>query len=321
MKFLPYSCTPLTRMNTTSSKLGCDIYCKRDDLFERDGGGSKARMLQYILADVTPLSYDVVLTAGGPCSNFNRACAMACARLDVPMHLVVYTDNQQEFKTSVNYKICKAYKIVTTVCQKNDVPQTIQQVKAMYEEQGKRVKLVYGGGKSLEGTYAYFRAVDELQQQLADVDHIFVACGTGTTLAGLSTGAALWFPKAQVHAISVARAWLQEENVLKELLKEFREYLSNNTEANLDDPPSNIKYYEQFLYGGYARSSVMLHSDIDDCMRNEGILVDPIYVGKAWHGMVNIIKQEPASFKGKRIVFWNTGGVYTLLSSLPSVIG
>lgn len=321
MESLPYSCTPLTRMNATSGKLGCDIYCKRDDLFERDGGGSKARMLQYILADVSPRSYDVVLTAGGPCSNFNRACAMTCARLAVPMHLVVYTDNQQEFETSINYKICNAYRIETTVCQKCEVAQTIQQVKAMYENLGKRVKLVYGGGKSLEGSYAYFRAMEELRLQLADVDHIFVACGTGTTLAGLSTGAALWFPKAQIHAISVARTWIQEKSVLMGSLKELREYLSHKTGLVQADSFSNIHYYERFLYGGYARSSVELVSDIEECMRSEGILVDPIYVGKAWHGMVNIIKQDLVSFKGKKIVFWNTGGVYTLLSSLPSVMG
>lgn len=66
MRHLPYNATPLTHMMSTSNVLECDIYCKRDDLFERDRGGSKARMLQYILADVSPLSHDVVLTAGGP---------------------------------------------------------------------------------------------------------------------------------------------------------------------------------------------------------------------------------------------------------------
>lgn len=318
MKHLFYNATPLTYMSKTSSKLRCDIYCKRDDLFERDGGGSKARMLQYILADVSSQSYDVVLTAGGPCSNFNRACAMACARIEVPMHLVVYTNDKNEFNTSLNYKICNTYKINTTYCEKRDVANTIQKVKETYEEQGFRVKLIYGGGKSLEGAYAYYKAVEELYHQLVDVDHIFLPCGTGTTLAGVSTGASQWFPSAKVHGISVARTWAQEKDILLGSIRELIEYIQLQKECTLGISNQNINYYDRFLYGGYAKSSSELDADIIDCLSNESILVDPIYVGKAWHGMLNIIKEHSALYEGKKIVFWNTGGVYTFLSSLIS---
>lgn len=319
MKHLPFNATPLTFMAKTSSKLQCNIYCKRDDLIERDGGGSKARMLQYILADVTPLTHDVVLTAGGPCSNFNRACAMACARLSIPMHLVVYTENEAEFNTSLNYKICNAYRVKTTYCKKKNVAQTIQEVRETYEAQGLRVKLIYGGGKSLEGSYAYYEAVKELNEQLSNIDHIFVACGTGTTLAGIGIGATRWFPAAKIHGISIARTWNQEKDILLENMQKLRTYLRMPNIKEHDIFFQNIKYYEQFMYGGYAKSSSALNSDIMECIRNEGMLVDPIYVGKSWHGMLNIIKENHSLFKGTKIVFWNTGGVYTLLSLLSSI--
>ena len=128
MKHLEYSPTPVTQLSYFSKKLGCNILCKRDDLFAEAGGGNKARMLQYILADVSPQNFDVLVTAGGPCSNFNRACALMCAKLGIPMHLVEYTDMPEEFETSLNYYLCNLAGIRKTRCDKSNVPTTIKQV-------------------------------------------------------------------------------------------------------------------------------------------------------------------------------------------------
>ena len=100
MKHYPIAPTPITRLKYFSDKLGVNLLCKRDDLFPSAGGGNKARMLQYILADVTRDNCDVLVTAGGPCSNFNRACALMCAELGIKMHLVEYADNLEEYDTS-----------------------------------------------------------------------------------------------------------------------------------------------------------------------------------------------------------------------------
>ena len=155
MNHLDFSSTPITDLPYYSKKLGVNLLCKRDDLFAEAGGGSKARMLQYILADVNPDNYDVLLTAGGPCSNFNRACALMCAKIGIPMHLIEYTDEPNEFETSLNYYLCKLASIRTTRCAKVQVPETISKVLGMYQDEGKNVKYIYGGGKSLEGIYAY----------------------------------------------------------------------------------------------------------------------------------------------------------------------
>ena len=143
MEHLDFFPTSVTSLSYYSHELKVNLLCKRDDLFAEAGGGNKARMLHYILADVNPDSYDVVLTAGGPCSNFNRACALMCAKIGVPMHLVEYTDEPEEFETSLNYYLCQLADVRTTRCLKTNVPETIARVRDDYEKAGKKVKFIY----------------------------------------------------------------------------------------------------------------------------------------------------------------------------------
>ena len=307
MVHLDFSSTPISKLDYYSRKFECNILCKRDDLFTEAGGGSKARMLQYILAEINPSNCDVLVTAGGPCSNFNRACALMCAKLGVPMHLVEYTDMPEEFESSLNYYLCNLAGIRKTRCKKTDVPSTIKQVVESY--QGKKVKLVYGGGKSLEGIYAYYDAVVELSKQIESIDHLFITCGTGTTLTGVCAGMKKYYPNAHIHAISVARTYDVEKATLDDDMNILNTYLKTSYDF------SNMSFYEDYLCGGYDLTSPELLVSIKDCISNEGIIVDPIYTGKTFWGMTEIINQSKDLYRGKNVVFWNTGGLFNLLSS------
>lgn len=308
MKHLDFNPTPVNALPYYSKKLGCNILCKRDDLFAEAGGGSKARMLQYILAEINRENCDVLVTAGGPCSNFNRACSLMCAKLGIPMHLIEYTENPDEWK-SLNYYLCQLAGIMTTRCEKSVVPQTIKTVMNSYLSSGKKAKNIYGGGKSLEGVYAYYDAVHELSKQVTDIDYVFLACGTGTTLTGVCAGVQHLFPKAKVIAISTARTFDQEKPVLDEDMQMLNRHL--NTDYNFD----NLIFTAKYLCGGYALYSDELFSTVKECISHEGLIVDPTYSGKAFWGMVNEISSNPSEFKSKKILFWNTGGIMNLLST------
>lgn len=307
MIHLDFSPTPISKLDYYSRKFECNILSKRDDLFSEAGGGSKARMLQYILADVNSSNCDVLVTAGGPCSNFNRACALMCAKLGVPMHLVEYTDMPEEFDSSLNYYLCHLAGIRKTRCKKTEVPSTIKQVVDSY--QGQNVKLVYGGGKSLEGIYAYYDAVAELSKQIENIDHLFITCGTGTTLTGVCAGMKKYFPNAHIHAISVARTYDVEKVTLDDDMDILNAYLNTSFDF------SNMSFYEDFLCGGYDLTSPELLQSIKECISNEGMLIDPIYTGKTFWGMTEIINKNKETYRGKNVVFWNTGGIFNLLSS------
>ena len=308
MKHFEFSPSPVESLPYFSRKLEVELLVKRDDLaFPELGGGSKARMLQYLLYDLH--DYEMLVTAGGPCSNFNRSCAMMCARLKKKFHLIEYTDRPEEFKTSVNYKLCKMAGMTTTRCEKSNVVQCINEVVNELKKTGVDFKLVYGGGKSLEGIYSYYDAVSELASQIDGVDHLFVACGTGTTLTGICAGMQKHFPQAKVHAISVARSYENEYPVLLDDMRILNDYL--HTEYSFDQ----MIYHEEYLCGDYALYDENELNAIRECISNEGMIVDPTYSGKAFYGMVDIIAKSK-SFAGQKILFWNTGGLFNLLSEL-----
>ncbi len=279
MKHLPFSPTPVTPLPYFSREWGLELSCKRDDLFAAAGGGNKARMLQYILADVSPRNVDVLLTAGGPNSNFNRACALMCAQLGVPMHLVEYTDKPREYDTSLNYFICKLTGMRTTRCRKEHVAETIEEVRNQYNKQGVRVKFVYGGGKSTEGVYAYYDAVRELHEQQQEIDELYIACGTGTTLTGVCAGMQHYYPHAVVNAVSIARSHEEEKPVLAQNMEMLNAYLGSNYSF------SNLVFSDAYRCGGYAEHCPSLLECVQECAAYEGMLIDPTYSGKAFWAM------------------------------------
>lgn len=308
MNHFDFEITPIEKLGYFSKKWNVDLLCKRDDLFSKAGGGSKARMLQYILFGLNKSNCDVLVTAGGPNSNFNRACALMCAQLGITMHLVEYTDEPIQFESSLNYYVCKLAGVRTTRCEKKDVPQTIEEVLNQYKGKGVKVSYIYGGGKSLQGFFAYYDAVQELYNQgMRDLDYVFVACGTGTTLTGICAGMQKYYPKAQVHGISVARNNEDEMPVLQDDIKQLNDFLHASYDFK------NLILHDEFLCGGYSHATEELKSIVRECISHEGIVIDPTYSGKAFYGMSSIIK-DSTGFDYKKILFWNTGGIFNLLS-------
>lgn len=283
-----------------------DVWCKRDDLFVKAGGGSKARILQYILSPFVEDGIDVFITAGGPCSNFNRAAALMCAELGIKLKLVSYTDDISEYNISLNHFITGLTDVDFTFCRKSDVPEMLDCVISRTEKAGIKYKYVYGGGKSVEGIYSYFDAVKELRDQFTGkIDAIFVACGTGTTLTGICAGAQEYFPEAKVYGISVARKFENEKVVLEEDMELLNSYLKKRYDF------SNLSFRDEFISGGYSKSTAEELCIIQECIARQGMIIDPTYSGKAFYGMSKII---PELGCGSSILFWNTGGYMNLLS-------
>lgn len=308
MHHLTFVPTPITDLKYYSKKMGVNLLCKRDDLFLEAGGGNKARMLQYILSEINSSNIDVLVTAGGPCSNFNRACALMCAKLRIKMHLIEYTDEPKEWE-SLNYYLCQLAGITTTRCDKSEVPQTIQDVLLQYKKNNVKTKFVYGGGKSLEGFFSYYDAVAELNKQCDRIDHVFLACGTGTTLTGICAGMQQYYPHAIIHAISTARRFEEEIIVLEEDMRILNNYLGSSYDFR------NLDFSDSFLCGGYAKYNQELFHIVKECLSNEGMIVDPTYSGKALYGMIKTIESQIEKYSGKSILFWNTGGIINLLST------
>lgn len=169
-----------------------------------------------------------------------------------------------------------------------------------------------GGGKSIEGIFAYFDAIAELKKQVEVVDHLFVSCGTGTTLTGICAGMQKFFPNAHVHAISVSRSFQVEKQTFDEDMVMLNNYLGS------DYGFDNMTFYEDYLCGGYDCTTPELLNQIQECISKEGMIIDPCYSGKSFFGMIDILKKCCDMVRGKTIVYWNTGGLMNLLSMKSS---
>lgn len=310
MEHFSFSPTPITSLPYFSEKNNVEILVKRDDLFPSALGGSKARMLQYILYPLLSGGAKTIVTAGGPCSNFNRALALLCANYGLKMILVSYTDEPSEYDISLNNFIVSQTNCEYVFCKKTEVPKTIEKVLKQCDKATTR--FIYGGGKSLQGVFAYYDAVKELKTQTDHIDELFVACGTGTTLTGICAGMQKYFPKAKVHGISVARTYEAEHSVLESDMGLLNHYLHEDFNF------SNLIFYDEFLNGGYGKTSIEEIYTIKECIANEGLIIDPTYTGKAFWGMTSILKR--GNYKNKRILFWNTGGLINLLSQKEEFI-
>lgn len=294
--------TPITKIESWSTEFNCDFYMKRDDLFEAGGGGSKARMLQYILWEAKKCKADYILTAGGPYSNFNRALALMCKKHNLKMRLILFDNNLHIDKYSLNKKIIDFCQVEIVTCDPNCVREIIEIENGKISNAGFKVYYIWGGGKSNQGVHAYYDAFIEIKKQLIDVDYVFTALGTGTTYAGLFSGAALENSPTKVIGFSVAREKQIAQEVVHEILNDFP--LISNTQL------LPIEINDDFLMGGYGKTSDNLDEFIRSFIKNEGIIVDSIYVGKALYGTYNYLQDIKAKIKNKKIVFLNSGGLY-----------
>ena len=311
MEHLDFTPSPVTRLNYFSQNLGIEIYCKRDDLFQCACGGSKARMLQYIMPKILQSGATKVVTAGGPCSNFNRSIALLCAQYGLKLDLVSYTEDNSQYESSLNNYIVKACGTRYIYCSKDLVKETIENVMLENKGSGEKAIFIYGGGKSLEGIYSYYDAVNELKNQIEDIDEIYIACGTGTTLTGVCAGVQQYMCNTTVHAVSVARLFDKEKDILYDNMNILNTVLGTNFSFD------NMVYHDEFIQGGYGKYSVREREVILKSIMHEGMLVDTTYVGKALFGMIECLRNKEK--KPRKVLFWNTGGVIGLLSQIKTL--
>ena len=282
------------------------MFVKRDDLFPLAGGGNKARKLQYILHKAQAEGYNAVVTAGDINSNHNRATAIMCAKLGMKAKLIVHNDHPEDESYSVNCFLSRLCNAELIYCSKAVVAETMNQAMLDFSGQGYNPYYVWGGGHCLEAAFAYYDAVKKLKEQITFMpDCVFVASGTGTTQAGIFVGMKHFFPTAKVVGISIARTNPRGQSEVHKSVNELETYLQKPLSES-----GEIHFADEYVLEGYESVNAEILSCIKDVAQKEGLVLDPTYSGKAFWGMLRYLQE------GKRdVLFWNTGGIFNLLSS------
>ncbi len=304
--------TPLQPLNRLSEKTpGPKIWVKRDDLTGSLLSGNKVRKLEYSLARAKKMACDTIITCGGIQSNHCRATALLCAQLGLHCHLVLRGDKPSTGDGNLLLDQLAGARIscYPKGQYQAELDALLAQWQQYYADHGKTALVIPTGASDGTGVWGYFNAAKELAADCRRAGirpaHIICATGSGGTQAGLTAGGHYFLDQASVWGINVCddEAWFQNK-VAADLASWQQRY---ELECNINAYAVNV--IDGYVGPGYAVAEEPVFRCIADLAALEGIVLDPVYTGKAFYGML----QERA--KGRfgdsgDIVFIHTGGIF-----------
>lgn len=283
---------------------GLPLKVVRDDLFPFIGGGSKARKAVEYEKYLKAGGYNAVVTCGGIQSNHNRAIALMAAQNGWPCHLVIQGTEERFLNEKGNALLCRLAGAECEFIDPSETAAAMDRAMQAYEDQGLRPFYVHGGGHDLPGGTCFVDAVLEMKKQCAEKpDVIFLASGTGSTQAGIVVGLELaGWGDVKVIGISVARQFDRGRQVIIDYANMLADHYGIKKDFS-----EKIDFVTDYLFGGYEQFGPEMEAYLNGVMRSSGLVFDTTYSGKGFYGMMQEI--EKRNLRGKKIVFWHTGGL------------
>jgi D-cysteine desulfhydrase family pyridoxal phosphate-dependent enzyme len=296
---LPTPIEPLPRIEKILG--GPKLFIKRDDQTGLAFGGNKTRKLEFLVADAQAKDSDMLITTGALQSNHCRQTAAAAAKFGLGCSLVLVGEPPERVSANLFLDELFDAKIFWTDLAHRD--STLQDAFEKASAQGHKPYLVPYGGSNPTGALGYTFAMQEFLEQSLDVNWIVFASSSGGTQSGLVFGAHLFGFHGKLLGISVdEKQWVLKKRVAQ---------LATETSALFGSPiefkPNEILVKDDYAEPGYGIMTDIEREAIQLFAKYEGILLDPVYTGRAAAGMIDLIKK--GFFKrDETILFWNTGG-------------
>jgi len=298
--------TPLERADHLGRAIGLApgrLWVKRDDCTGLATGGNKARKLELLVADALATRCDVLVTAGGLQSNHARTTAAAAARVGLGCVLVFNADPPARTEGNQLFDaILGAERRYVGPLTMDDLNGVVSRVAEELRADGRKPYEIPVGGSSPLGASAYVGAADEIVAALGHDDLLVVtATGSGGTHAGLA--ARLSHEKVvgvDVGALSDAAPVVRQLTIDVAAL------------AGLPAPSGELRLLHDQVGGGYGAPTTACREAIQLAARTEGLLLDPVYSGKALAGLMSLATE---GLEAKALVFLATGGVPALFTS------
>ena len=320
--------TPLEPLYRLGEKFEREMYIKRDDLTGADLSGNKVRKLEFLLADAVAKGSDTIITCGAAQSNHARATAIAAARLGLAVQLFLRTrnpGNPPPLEGNILLDRLVGAEIVwITFEEYGRRSEILAHAAESLRDSGKIPYVIPEGGSNALGAWGYVRAVQELVSELDSLPEgrdrpttLIHATGSGGTTAGLILGVKLAGLNMRVVGINVCN----DRDYFLRVVGNICQKAIMTYELGLPfSRDQDIEIVDGYVGAGYGRSSPQELSLISEVARTEGILLDPVYTGKAFYGMSRELERNPQVF-GDRIVFLHTGGIFGLLSLADQLAG
>jgi D-cysteine desulfhydrase len=307
MAHLPTPVEPMPRL--TEALRGPELFVKRDDQTGLAMGGNKTRKLELLVAEAQANGASMLITAGAIQSNHCRQTAAAAARYGFECTLVLYPPTPSDAipaagePASGNLLLDQLLgaKIVWT--QRTEREQTLKATFQAALEAGQHPYLIPYGGSNATGAAAYALAMEEFLTQGQPVDWIVFPSSSGGTQAGLALGRRLFDFSGKVLGISVD----EEAEVLQQRVAGLASAAAELLGKTLVFQAEDILVNAGYLGGGYGVMGAAEQEAIHLFAQTEGILLDPVYTGRAAGGMIDLIRKGFFQ-RNDKVLFWHTGG-------------
>ena len=313
--------TPLEHLPRTSDALGVDLYFKRDDLTGIELSGNKIRKLEFLLADARAQGADTVITCGGEQSNHCRATALAATRLGMGSHLLLRTADPANPPADTGNILLD--RLAGADIQWIDMAgwrkrnQLMAEAADALRARGRTPYIIPEGGSNAVGSWGYVRAAEELTADLHALDGddprpttVVYAAGSGGTGAGLLLGAKMldWQRRGTgIRGICVCDSRAYFVRVIHGICSDFDRRFGTSAAVSPDD----IDIVEDYIGLGYGKTQPAELEVARALARQDAVIVDPTYTGKAFYGLTRELARDRQAF-AERVVFLHTGGIFGL---------
>ena len=301
--------TPIERLDRISRELGGPtLLIKRDDQTGLALGGNKTRKLEYLVGDALAKGCDTLVTVGAVQSNHCRQTAAAAAKAGLRCELIL--NGKRPDTPNGNLLLNQLFGATEHWIERSQRAAKLQSVSAELVAQGRKPYPITVGGSNGIGATGYVVAMIELLAQLRatgqPVDHILFGTSSGGTQAGIELGARVTDYAGKLHGLSIDKndpEHLEYETEVAQIARDCAEYIGSDVRLTKAD----IRVVYGYRGEGYGVVGDLERAAIRLMARTEGIVLDPVYAGRAFGALMDLIRQGVFQ-KDETVLFWHTGG-------------
>tara|TARA_B110000902_G_scaffold50636_1_gene58201 strand:- start:17586 stop:18599 length:1014 start_codon:yes stop_codon:yes gene_type:complete len=309
--------TPLEPMLNISKVLGGpNLWIKRDDCTGLSSGGNKTRKLEFLMADAVDKKANTIITQGATQSNHARQTCAIAGKLGMQCHILLesrtgFEDDAYNLNGNVMLNQLHGATISTRPAG-TDMNAAMEEIAQSLREDGKQPYIIPGGGSNEIGALGYVNAAIELTTQANDrslkIDHLVHATGSSGTQAGLVLGMEGINSGIPVYGIGVRAPKVKQEEMVYDLAQRTAVYMGLNPSIVTRE---RVVANSDYVGGGYGQPTKSMVEAVKMLAQYEGILLDPVYSGKGFAGLIDLIRKGHFK-KGENVVFLHTGGSVSL---------
>ena len=305
--------TPIEHLKNITQYLGGpNIFIKRDDCTGLATGGNKTRKLEFLIPDAIKNKTELILTVGAIQSNHARQTAAACALMGLKCIIILeqrLKNAPETYMKSGNVFLDKLFGAEIKICPKDkDVSEYTEKLIKDIKSKGTNVYFIPGGGSNPIGALGYVECLNEIikENKKYNFTHILHATGSAGTQAGLLAGTKYFNCNIPIIGICVRHKKDTQRDKVYFEAKQTCEKLKCNI---LDK--SDVIVYDEYIGPGYGEPTEGMIEATKLLAKKEAILLDPVYSGKAFAGLIDLIRKKKFK-KNDNVLFIHTGGAVSL---------